>query len=408
MTSHDGARSASGCARTRGISVSEEKRVGPGLTLPGSVAVARASFQEWLESHRADLERFRDPGGDVEHVYESLRALQRLLFDAGWIRLGWPESLGGLGGAPIFRSVISEELALAGYPPPFSFGTQEVLGPAVATFARPELAAEVLPRLLRGEETWCQGFSEPGAGSDLGSLRLRAVPDGDDWRVTGEKVWTSWAQFADRCLLLDRTGSAGSAHRGITAFFLDMNTPGIEIVPLRSMNGDDEFCSLRFDDVLVPGKRVLGQLDGGWAVAMFVLTGERGAAAWQRQVWLRSRLADLAADPRVSCSYAALGESLELLHALRLLSRRTVRALSDGENPGELTSLDKLAMSTSEKFLFDTALGGLQDEIVLGTGPDAAAWRNDYLYSRASSIYGGAAEIQRNIIAERILGLPRS
>jgi alkylation response protein AidB-like acyl-CoA dehydrogenase len=174
------------------------------------------------------------------------------------------------------------------------------------------------------------------------------------------------------------------------------------------MNGDDEFCSLRFDDVLVPRKRVLGQVDGGWAVAMFVLTGERGAAAWQRQVWLRSRLADLAADPRVSCSDAALGESLELLHALRLLSRRTVRALSDGENPGELTSLDKLAMSTSEKFLFDTALGGLQDEIVLGTGPDAAAWRNDYLYSRASSIYGGAAEIQRNIIAERILGLPRS
>jgi alkylation response protein AidB-like acyl-CoA dehydrogenase len=376
------------------------------ITVPATVEECRSAFREWLAANRTAMEEFRATGADVGDVFNGLRKLQRLLFDAGWIRLGWDETVGGLGGEPIMRSVVSEELAAAGYPPPFSFGTQEVLGPAVAHFARPELAAEVMPRLLAGEETWCQGFSEPGAGSDLASLRLRALPDGDDWVVSGEKVWTSWAQFADRCVLLARTGGADSGHRGITAFFLDMDTPGIEIAPLRSMNGDDEFCSLHLDGVRIPGDRVLGEVNGGWAIAMYVLAGERGAAAWQRQTWLRSRLNDLAADPG-STPDTALGESLELLHAMRLLSRRTVRTLSEGGSPGVTPSLDKLAMSTAEKFLFDTALAGVGDRVLLGTDEVSRTWRNDYLYSRASSIYGGAAEIQRNIIAERILGLPR-
>ncbi len=376
------------------------------ITVPATVEECRSAFRDWLTTNRTAMKEFRASGADVADVFDGLRKLQRLLFDAGWIRLGWDETVGGLGGEPIMRSVVSEELAAAGYPPPFSFGTQEVLGPAVAQFARRELAAEVMPRLLAGEETWCQGFSEPGAGSDLASLRLRAVPDGDDWLVSGEKVWTSWAQFADRCVLLARTGEADSGHRGITAFFLDMDTPGIEIAPLRSMNGDAEFCSLHFDQTRIPGDRVIGEVNGGWAVAMYVLAGERGAAAWQRQAWLRSRLDELAAAPGTT-SDAALGESLELLHAMRLLSRRTVRTLSDGESPGVTPSFDKLAMSTAEKFLFDTALAGLGDRLLLVNDQEALAWRSDYLYSRASSIYGGAAEIQRNIIAERILGLPR-
>ncbi|WP_216892254.1 acyl-CoA dehydrogenase family protein [Nocardia alni] len=377
------------------------------ITVPATVAEARDGFRAWLAANRADLEQFRESGGDVTEIFDRLGLLQRMLYDAGWIRLGWPEAIGGLGGRPILRSVVSEELARAGYPPPFSFATQEVLGPAVAEFARPELAAEVLPRLLRGEETWCQGFSEPGAGSDLAALRLKAVAAEGGWRISGEKIWTSWAQFADRCVLLARTGAAGSAHRGISAFLLDMDTAGIEVSPLRSMNGDDEFCSLYFDDVFVPEDRLLGVVDGGWAVAMHVLAGERGAAAWQRQIWLRSRLTDLATAPEQVAGDAVVGEAFELLMALRLLSRRTVHALSDGEPVGSTTSLDKLAMSTAEKFLFDVALTGLGSDIVLGGGEAAESWRNDYLYSRASSIYGGAAEIQRNIIAERLLGLPR-
>jgi alkylation response protein AidB-like acyl-CoA dehydrogenase len=375
---------------------------------PGSVEDTRTAFREWLVAEAAALEPFRELSRDLNETFRSLRLLQRLLYDAGWIRLGWAESLGGLGGAPILRAVVSEELAAAGYPPPFSFGTQVVLGPAVAQFAVASLSAEVLPRLLRGDETWCQGFSEPGAGSDLAALQVRAVegPNGD-WVVNGEKIWTSWAQFADRCVLLARTGALDSGHRGITAFFLDMNTPGIDLRPLVSMNGDQEFCSLYLDDVRIPTGRVLGAVNGGWAVAMFVLGCERGAAAWQRQAWLRARLDDLvAASPNLPDG--VLGESFELISALRLLSRRTVRALSDGQDLRALPSLDKLAMSTSEKFLFDAALAGLPDRVLHGSDPASTSWRHDYFYSRASSIYGGAAEIQRNIIAERILGLPRS
>lgn len=376
------------------------------LRVPETVEECRQAFRGWLGDHRGELEEFREPGTEISDIFTGLRKLQRIMYDAGWIRLGWDEAIGGLGGRPIMRSIVSEELASAGYPPPFSFATQEVLGPAVANFATRELASEMMPRLLRGDESWCQGFSEPGAGSDLASLRLRATRDGDAWVVSGEKVWTSWAQFADRCVLLARTGAPDSGHKGITAFFLDMDTPGIEIAPLRSMNGDDEFCSLYFDQVRIPESRVLGEVNGGWAVAMYVLSGERGAAAWQRQTWLRSRLDELAAAPGDTPD-AALGESLELIHAMRLLSRRTVRTLSAGDSPGVLPSLDKLAMSTAEKFLFDTALTGVGDNVLFGTDPASHGWRNDYLYSRASSIYGGAAEIQRNIIAERILGLPR-
>jgi alkylation response protein AidB-like acyl-CoA dehydrogenase len=173
------------------------------------------------------------------------------------------------------------------------------------------------------------------------------------------------------------------------------------------MNGDDEFCSLYFDEVAVPSTRLLGEVDGGWAVAMHVLAGERGAAAWHRQIWLRTRLSELVDAKQRTVGDAVLGEALELLIGLRLLSRRTVRALSDGQPVGATTSLDKLAMSTAEKFLFDAALNGLNADIVFGGDTAAEEWRNDYLYSRASSIYGGAAEIQRNIIAERLLGLPR-
>ena len=375
------------------------------LMVPETVAEARTGFRTWLAENRAPLEQFRETGGELTEIFDRLRRLQRMLYDAGWIRLGWPESAGGLGGRRILRSIISEELAHAGYPPPFSFATQEVLGPAVAEFAPAELASVALPRLLQGEETWCQGFSEPGAGSDLASLRLQAVRVDGGWQVSGEKVWTSWAQLADRCLLLARTGPSDSGHRGISAFLLDMNTPGITVSRLRSMNGDDEFCSLFFDNVVIPEGRLLGEVDGGWAVATHVLAGERGAAAWQRQIWLRSRLDELAADPAADVGDDAIGESLELLTALRLLSRRTVARLSADEPVGSTTSLDKLAMSTAEKFLFDVALAGKSADTVFGH-PDEN-WRNDYLYSRASSIYGGAAEIQRNIIAERLLGLPR-
>ena len=374
-------------------------------TAPATPELCRAEFRAWLAEHRGELKSLTDHGTDVAATFTALRGLQRLLFDAGWIRIGWPEAVGGLGGAAVLRAVVVEELCAAGYPPPFSFGTQEVLGPVVMDFA-PALAAEVLPRLLRGDEVWCQGFSEPGAGSDLAALQLRMHADGDDWVLNGEKVWTSWAQVADRCLLLGRTGARDSAHRGITAVLLDMDTPGIDLRPLTSMNNDAEFCSIYFDDVRVPRTRMVGEMHGGWAVAMNILAAERGAAAWQRQTWLGVRLTDLLREAP-DLPPAVAGEAYELLHALRLLSRRAVRALSDGVDLGASPSFAKLLMSTTEKFLFDAALEYLPRQVLLEPGPVADAWRNDFLYSRAASIYGGAAEIQRDIIAGRILKLPR-
>jgi alkylation response protein AidB-like acyl-CoA dehydrogenase len=372
---------------------------------PTTPEQTRQQFRAWLAEHRGELKSLTDHGPDVAATFTALRGLQRLLYDAGWIRLGWPERVGGLGGAAMLRAVVVEELCAAGYPPPFSFGTQEVLGPVVMDHA-PELAVEVLPRLLRGDEVWCQGFSEPGAGSDLASLQLRMHADGNDWVLNGEKVWTSWAQVADRCLLLGRTGARDSTHRGITALLLDMDTPGIDLRTLRSMNDDAEFCSIYFDDVRVPRSRTVGDTDGGWAVAMQILAAERGAAAWQRQTWLGVRLGDLLREaPDLPAAVA--GEAYELLHALRLLSRRAVCALSAGEDLGASPSFAKLLMSTTEKFLFDTALDYLPRQVLLEPGPVADAWRNDFLYSRAASIYGGAAEIQRDIIAGRILKLPR-
>jgi alkylation response protein AidB-like acyl-CoA dehydrogenase len=371
----------------------------------------RAELRHWLVDSASELDRFRGLPTDLDAQFVALRDLQRLLFDAGWLRWGWPEEMGGLGGSSLLRGVLSEELAAAGCPPPFSFGMMEVLAPAVARFA-PAIAAWALPLLLRGDESWCQGFSEPEAGSDLASLRLRATDDGDRWRVTGQKVWTSWAQYAQRCILLARTGTTEEAHRGITALFADMDSPGVTVRPLRAMSGDAEFAEVFFDDVTVPKDRTIGAVGGGWAVTMYVLSCERGAVAWQRQAWMHRRLGDLleAAGPpdgpggRMA---AWAGQTFADLYALRLASRRTFRRLDAGEIPGPDASIDKILMASAEQTLFDGAIEILPEALLAGDDADAATWRSDWFYSRAATIYGGTSEIQRNIVAEHLLGLPR-
>jgi len=372
----------------------------------------RAEFGRWMAEHAADLDRFRRLPTDLDGQFAVLGDLQRLLYDAGWLRWGWPEAMGGLGGSSLLRGVLSEELAAAGCPPPFSFGMMEVLAPAVARFA-PAIAAWALPPLLRGDEAWCQGFSEPEAGSDLASLRLRAADGGDHWRVTGQKVWTSWAQWAQRCILLARTGTAEEAHRGITALFVDMDSPGVTVRPLRAMSGDAEFAEMFFDDVVVPKDRTIGAVGGGWAVTMYVLSCERGAVAWQRQAWMHRRLGDLlvaagsGGDGEGGSAAGWAGRTFADLYALRLASRRTFRRLDAGEIPGPDASVDKILMATAEQGLFDGAVEIVPEALLTGDDHAARTWRTDYFYSRAASIYGGTSEIQRNIVAEHLLGLPR-
>ena len=366
----------------------------------------RASLDAWLDSRRDELAPSYAGAGTLDQKMAQIAKVRRLAFDAGWARWGWPERVGGLGGSTLLRAYLSEAITARDLVEPGLYSMPEVLGPSVVTFARPELSARVLPPLLRGDDVWCQGFSEPGTGSNLASLTCRAVRDGDRWRVTGEKVWTSLSQYARRCLLLTRTGSAESAHRGITALLADMDAPGITIRPIETMDGEQEFAEVFFDDVFVPLDRTLGEEGQGWAVAMDLLPYERSTALWQRAAWLRRRLRDLvdAAKPG-ALDPLAVGEVTQLVYAFRARSRATVHRMAAGEQLGPETSVDKVLLATAEQALFDLAADALPAEVTTGDDAESGRWRGEFLYSRAATIYGGTAEIQRNVIARRLLDL---
>jgi alkylation response protein AidB-like acyl-CoA dehydrogenase len=273
-------------------------------------------------------------------------------------------------------------------------------------YAPLDLAASMVPKLLSGEETWCQGFSEPATGSNLAALSCRATRDGDVWRISGQKVWTSLAQYADRCVLLTRTGSSESAHTGITALFVDMGSPGITVRPIETMHGVPEFSEVFFDDVAVPLDRTLGEEGQGWSVAMDLLPFERSTALWHRVAYLHRRLQSLLdVAPAHLLDSVALGEVTQLLYALRARSRATQYRVAAGEKLGPETSIDKVLVASAEQAVFDLVGAGLGEEVIMGDDPSSDRWRREYLYSRAATIYGGTAEIQRNIIARRLLDL---
>jgi alkylation response protein AidB-like acyl-CoA dehydrogenase len=264
----------------------------------------------------------------------------------------------------------------------------------------------MVPRLLRGDEVWCQGFSEPGTGSNLAALSCRATRAPDGWRVSGQKVWTSLAQYAQRCVLLTRTGPPESAHKGITALFVDMDTPGITVRPILTMHGEEEFCEVFFDDVAVPFDRTLGAEGQGWSVAMDLLPFERSTALWHRGAHLHRRLQELVdTAPAGALDPAKVGEVIQLLYAFRARSRATQHRMAGGERLGAETSIDKVLVSSAEQAVFDLVADGLATELLIGDDPTGERWRSQYLYSRAATIYGGSAEIQRNIIARRLLDL---
>lgn len=361
----------------------------------------RSQLVAWLDEH--DL---TPPAGDHSldaHHAQHSRVLGAL-YDAGWMRWGWPETAGGLGGPMILRAIVGEEVVGRRIDEPGPYSMLEVLTPTMIDYARPELAAEMVPLLLSGKETWCQGFSEPGSGSDLASLSTRAELDpdsgGERYLINGQKVWTSFAQYATRCILLTRTGPG---HAGITAFFVDMDTPGIDVRPLRTMHGVDEFCEVYFDDVVVPADRMLGKPGDGWQLAMDLLPYERSTCFWQRISYLYSRFDALveAVKRQGQVVDPDLGEVYLALHMLRCRSAATQHRLADGQKLGPDTSIDKVLLATAEQLLYDTARNLLPGVIEL----EDSEWRTEYLYSRSSTIYGGTAEVQRNIIARRLLDL---
>jgi alkylation response protein AidB-like acyl-CoA dehydrogenase len=379
------------------------------------IAAHRAELVEWLDAHRDELAPTFAPPGTLDDRIAQMQRVKARLYDAGWMRHGWPERVGGLGGSPLLRTELGAQLAARDLADPGLFSLVEVLAPTMIDFAPPELAAEMVPRLLSGEEMWCQGFSEPGTGSDLGGLECRAVPDGahesgataGSWIINGQKVWTSLAQYSSRCVLLTRTGTKESRHRGITAFFVDMDAPGITVAPIEMINGEREFAEVFFDDVVVPADRMLGELNGGWSVAMSILPYERSSCFWQRIAYLYERLHRLVGtvdgcDERTA---EIVGEAFVQLHVLRARSRLTQHRLDDGETIGAETSVDKVLVAAAEQAVYDAVRRLRPEELALDDEIANVLWRREYLYSRAATIYGGTAEVQRNIIARRLLGL---
>lgn len=359
----------------------------------------RTALQDWLDAH--DL----SPGPDhsLDAQVAQLGRVRRELFDAGWMRHGWPAEVGGVGGPAVFRAVLGEEVAARGLAEPGIWSMVEVLVPTLISYAPPELAAAMVPLLLGGREQWCQGFSEPGSGSDLASLTTKAVARADGtWVISGQKVWTSLAQYAARCVLLTRTAPG---HGGITAFFVDMDSPGVTVRPLRTLHGVDEFAEVFLDDVVVPGERMLGRPGDGWRLATDLLPHERSTCFWHRIAHLYTRLDRLLDETSASPARedTALGAAYLALHTARCRSHATQRRLADGKRLGPETSVDKVLLAAAEQQLLETVRDFLPGVLELTESP----WRREYLYAKAATIYGGTAEIQRNIIARRLLDLGR-
>lgn len=382
--------------------------------MTGTYAADLGAYRTALRAYLAredSLSRWRGasyPG--TESRIAGHAALMGELHRGGWNRYGWPAEAGGLGGDPRHRAVLYDELSAAGLPVPDPHLLLETLGPAVLRFA-PELAAEHLPAFLRGEEWWGQGFSEPEAGSDLAALRCRARRQGDHYVVTGQKLWTSHGATALRLVCLVRTGPPESRHRGLSMIMVDADSPGLTVRPVALASGENELAEVFFDDVTVPAGRLIGEEGQGWAVAMYLMQYERAMYAWQSAAVALRRLRELLGllDGRSLPEGArrSLGDCYADIVALRSRSAETVRRLAAGRTVGPEASVDKVLLATAETRLHDLARDLLGASFVFGADPAAAQWRTDWWYSRSATILGGSAEVQRTILADHVLGLPK-
>ena len=354
------------------------------------------------------------------------------MYEAGWNRYGWPEQAGGFGGTEIHRAVYFEELAAAMLPVPEQHWTLEVLGPAVIKYA-PELAERYLPNYMRGDEWWGQCFSEPESGSDLAALRCRAVDDGaGGFVLNGQKIWTSQGPTATRFLALVRTGTPESRHRGLSTLLVDADSPGVTVRPIALASGRRELAEVFFDDVRVPRERLIGDADGGWAVVMHLMQYERGmygyatlTTALTELSWLRE---EMAVHGSSSAGRHRFAQIYVAVLAAQARAATTVRALAEGRAVGPNSSVDKLLFAKAEKDINDLILDTRRDWMITGAAPVATsssgvgggssgvggggskeldAVRAKWWYTRAATIMGGSAEVQRGIIADHLLGLPK-
>jgi alkylation response protein AidB-like acyl-CoA dehydrogenase len=385
------------------------------FTYPAEAEAFRAEFRAWLDANLTD--EFRNSGfdGSLDADADALargRTWNRMLADARYAAIAWPEEWGGRGAGVLEQVVYAEEMHRANAP-----GTLNPIGlsniaPAIIEHGTDDQKRTLLPRMLRGDDIWCQGFSEPNAGSDLASLRTSAVRDGDAWIVNGQKTWNTLGNVATWCELLVRTDPDVPKHKGITCLLVDMSRPGIEVRPLTTITDEQEFNEIFFTDVRVPVDCTLGPVNEGWRVAMTTLAYERGTVA-KLHLGTRAKIQRLIATARETSDGAGgviaddpvLRQQLARVYLegelLKLISDRAISAELHGRAMGPEGSVAKLLWSETEQHITEVA-----SEVL---GPDAleGRWARDRVYSRALTIAGGTTQVNKNIVAQRILGLPR-
>jgi alkylation response protein AidB-like acyl-CoA dehydrogenase len=361
--------------------------------------------RQWLRSNVVAF----PPDEDLETSVAHGRAWQAKLAAAGWVGINWPTRYGGRGATPVEVAIFNAEYARSGAPQLVNRVGINLAGPTLLAHGTAEQCERWLPRIADAQEIWCQLFSEPGAGSDLTGLVTRAEATGEGWRISGQKVWTSYAQFARFGLCLARSDPASTGPRGLSLLVVDMEAPGVVIRPLVQMTGDAEFNEVFLDGVVVPAENLVGPAGDGWAVASTTLAHERGTNfPFKEEVvhegYLTRLFAEAAAngsldDPEVA---DALVDAYVALVVLRTHNWRTLSKLARGEEPGAESSWVKLTWSDMTQAMSQAALA-VQGPASVFWGP----WQRQWLWSKAASIAGGTSEVQRNVIGERLLGLPR-
>jgi alkylation response protein AidB-like acyl-CoA dehydrogenase len=378
-------------------------------------AAFRLEARAWLEQHaklRPEGRRTapNDAAAEAAHV-RACKEWQATLYEGGWAGITWPKEYGGRGGTAMQQVIFNQEQARFDVTAGAFTVAIGMVGPTLIAHGTPEQRARYLEPMLRGEELWCQLFSEPGAGSDLAGLGTRAVADGSGvWMVNGQKVWTSGAHFSDFGILLARTDVDQPKHRGITFFLLDMRTPGIEVRPLRQINGAAHFNEVFLTDVPIPADNVVGEVNRGWGVALTTMANERtaiggGAGIAFAELLQLARSVALTGD---ALARQGLADAFIRIELLRYLSLRVQTAISQGRMPGPESSVLKLAYSRHVALTGDLALAleGPAGALYDGSAPEAGAWQQQFLGQWGIRIGGGTDQVQRNVIGERVLGLP--
>lgn len=364
-----------------------------------------AELEAWLSDGPSCLTGVHRPQGSYEDKVAAMAAFMSGLYDAGWSRYGWPVAAGGSGGSILHRGAMWEALSRYGVPGMALFEHLEILAPTLVAFGPPAFVAQAMPEFLQGRELWAQGFSEPNAGSDLASMRTVAEPRADGFRVTGQKIWTSWARYATWCLVLARTGTTESRHRGLTAFIVDLRDPGVDVRPIEQANGTDELAEVFLDDVFVSADRIVGELDGGWKVAMHILSHERGTFAWFRHCFLYQHLLD-SLEHGTPDGDAALGDAVLDLAAVTATGHAGLQFHAAEVPLGPKAAYTKLLLCAAEQSVYDWVLANDPDVAVGVQTDEVAVRRQEYLFSRIVTVYGGSQQMQLETIAKQLLRLP--